>query len=267
VRDGGALLVAGSGLVAPLAGNHVSLPQSSMIAARGRAFIAPSLAAFGVRRYDAGGIERLVARKTDTVLLRDGRGVVALRYPLGRGSVIDVVDGSLFRNGSIARYDRARLAVALAALLARRPETRIAFDEAIHGYAAPLHWWLVLPRPFVFAVAAGALVLAVALAGAALRLGPARAAEPERAPTSEEYLDALAALMQKAHAGRASLQQASVSTHRLLGRHAAGDHAGETVGALDALAAQTHPTDRDVIRGLELAHAVRKEYAGRERRR
>jgi len=274
VRDGGHLVVVGRGFEALFASDPLRLPAESWID-RSTAFVAPELRRFGVRSVDARLGARLTARKTDRVLLRDARGALALRYPLGRGEVVDVADGSLVRNADIDRPDRARFAFALAALSGAGRGATVAFDEALHGYAAPEHWWQVVPRRFVVAVALASIVLGIGLAGAAIRLGPPSPGDSDRAPNSAEYLDALVALMERAHAADASLREALMSARRALvvrfgmpadataaALAACIDEPGMRAGFMELTAAAIAGgvADPALVRGVAVARALRKEY-------
>jgi len=277
VRAGGRLLFAGSGTFGAVASTELQLRTTeypSRDLRPGTLVVANALRRFRVGAIAALGEERLKLHKNDRPLMRDRRGSIAVRYALGRGQVIQIVDGAMFRNASIGNPDNPRLAYALVALLGgdRSP---VVFDEALHGYVAPEHWWQVLPRRFVIAVLLALLVLAVALIGAAIRLGPARIAEPQRAPNTAEYLDALATLMERGHAAHASLERAFASTRRLVVKRlgAEDERSTSSVAArigradlrealldLDALASDLAPTNAVLVRGLALAYRLREEY-------
>ncbi len=119
---------------------------------RGTAYVAPALRAYGVRDVAADDGVRFVVRRGDTVLLRDRSGVLLLRYALGKGHIVVLADAAVLRNASIGRPGRRARPYALALLLAPRGVAAVSFDEALHGYVAPVHWWQVLPQRFVVAV-------------------------------------------------------------------------------------------------------------------
>jgi hypothetical protein len=276
VRDGGRLLVVGNG---PLAGFvsfdlHLAKTAEPGVKRGTKPFVAPSLARFGVRDVDAGNGPRLILGKGQTALLSDRRGVLIERHALGHGEVVQLVDGTLFRNADIGTPDRARLAFALASFVAQSDP--LAFDETVHGYLTPEHWWQVLPRRFVLAILFAGIVLLIAFTGAAIRLGPPRVLAPPPAPTSAEYLDALTALMERARAAAASLAQALRSTRQMLAaRFGIPEDAPAALVAerierkdlrkafleLDALSREVHPVNASVVRGLALAYQLREEYA------
>lgn len=276
VRDGGRLLIVGNGPLAEVVSSdlHLAKVGDSSTKRSTNPFVAPSLARLGVRNVAAGNGDRLSLAKGQTALLSDRRGVLVERHALGRGEVIQLVDGALFRNADIGRPDRARLAYALASFVGATDP--LAFDETVHGYYTPEHWWQVLPRRFVLAILFGGIVLLIAFAGAAIRLGPPRVLAPPPAPTSAEYLDALTALMERARAAAASLAQALRSTRQMLGaRFGIPEDAPATLVAerierkelreafleLDALSREIHPVNASVVRGLALAFRLREEYA------
>jgi len=276
VRDGGHLLVVGSAAFSALTAKELQLrsARSALAGTQSAEEVAPALRRFGVQRIAPEETERLRLHKNDRALLRDRLGTIALRYSFGKGQVVQVATGAIFRNAAIAQPDRPRLAYALVALLAAGPSL-VAFDEALHGYVTPEHWWRVLPKAFVAAVVLALFVLGIGLAGAAIRLGPPRVAEQPRAPNTAEYIDALATLMERGRAARASLEYALASTRRLIASRlgTTGEGSASSIAAriersdlraafldLDALASDLAPTKADLVRGLRIAHRLREEY-------
>jgi Domain of unknown function (DUF4350) len=274
VRRGGRVIVLGSAGPVNQARTALRLPEAMMRdgASAGHPSIAPELLAAGVRRVPAVGPLRLRARQTDRVLVADRDGRLIVSYPLGRGTVIDAIDAAALANDQIAVPDRARLAVALARIPA--PRGAFAFDESVHGYLAPVHWWTALPPRLVAAIVGALIVVALALAGAAWRLGPPLGPVPLEAPATASYLDALATLYERARARRKALAEARRSSVRLVARSlgrsddaaAVGDAAGAVapreraaLADLEALSQRAAPTDAELVRGLELAVALRKE--------
>ncbi len=217
--------------------------------------------------------------KHATVLIADRAGPLAVRYAFGRGEVVAIVDETPFLNAHLGEGDNARLAYALA-----RPATSdaaVAFDEAVHNHLVPEHWWQLVPRPFLFAVALGALALAVAFTGSAIRLGPP-SIPPERDPTSREFIDSFAALLERGRAARKALDDAAESTTRILTaalglpRDAPaaaismriddsalrGDYA-----ALVQIVDDPRPDAPALVRGVALAQHLRKEFESHARSR
>jgi len=188
-----------------------------------------------------------------------------------RGTIYLVRDEALLSNARIGRADDARFALALA-----RPKSggSVAFDETIHGYLVPEHWWLVAPRRLVVAVIVAALVVALAALGATIRLGPPLRPPAHRGATSLEYVDAVASLYGRAHAAAPALQEALQSVKRAvatvlglsgdlptrdLARAISVPDLRGALAELDVLATMPAPDERHLVRGLRLAHLLRKE--------
>jgi hypothetical protein len=179
-----------------------------------------------------------------------GRGpqLAGVRTPYGRGEIVFVRDPHEFDNALLAHGDNARLAFELAR--PRRPGGSVAFDEGLHGTIVDRRWWQVLDVPLRVALGGVALAVLIALAGGALRLGPAVTLRVAREPASDEFIAAVAALYARAHARRAALALLAAGA-----RHAGG----EAVTQLRLLAERQSPTDRDLIAGAVLARAIREE--------
>ena len=190
-----------------------------------------------------------------------------------RGRVTAVIDESLFTNDGIARGDRARLAVALA--LPRAATGRVSFDEAVHGFGVPERWWQIVPRPFAIALIVAGAALMVAFAGAAIRLGPPLVPEARTDRSTADFIDALAALLERATAVRRALDDAKNSTTHALA-HALGlrddapasdilarldEPAREPYRELLQIAGNGYPDRRNLVRGVALAQRLRKDYA------
>lgn len=282
VKSGGRVVVLGDGAVVSLLRSDLKLPQTTEKAshARGATGVSTELRAAGVRSVAAFATARLAPRSRDAILVSDRRGALVVRYPYGRGVVVDAIDGEAFSNERIGTSDNARLAVALATLVGTGGS--VAFDEAVHGYLTPEHWWMVLPRRFVLAILAACGVLAIALLGAAVRLGPPLALGDQRAATSAEYVDALAALYERAGAVSKALTDAFRSTRRVvagslglpddapLREFAARIERADLRSAFadfEALARVKTPDHTNLVRGLALAHLLRREFGSHDRRR
>ena len=273
VRGGGALVYIGFDDAAAKAG-YLRLPTTIARATPAHAMtIAPALRRAGVANIRATETHRFRAQHT-RVLVDDGRGAIVVTYPFGRGRVTAIVDRGLFANARIATGDHARLIAALA----REARGGLAFDEVPHGYATPEHWWNIVPRAFVLAVVFGALVLFVAFTGAAIRLGPPLVPVARDDRTSADFIDALAALYERKAATletlRDVLHATTVSLARRVGRDLRADADADDVAKalrtdraradfaeLRALAANEGATERELVRGLALAHDLRKDRA------
>lgn len=242
--------------------------------------IAPEWRSAGVARLVTASAERYRPRAEERVLASDPLGALALRYPYGKGEVVAVADRSLFTNRRIASADHARLAYLLGT--PRVAGARVAFDESIHGYVAPEHWWSIVPRPFLVAVCLVLAALALALFGAAIRLGPPIAADPPREPNSAEFIDSLAALLARGGASGKALNDTYRATRRALGSAlgVAEDAPPERLAArieradlrgnfleLAKLSEAGNVTAANLVRGAVLAHHLRKEFGTNVRAR
>jgi hypothetical protein len=268
VRGGGRLLYLGHDDAAARAG-VLHLPQTRA----GRPGAVP-VAPAGIRSLELSGNLRWQTGNGTRVLFGDRRGAAAVTYAFGRGAVTAVVDETLFENARIARADHARFGYLLATQ--GPPGSLVAFDEAIHGYVVPVHWWAIVPRPFLIALVIAAAVLLVAFAGAAVRFGPP-VLPPERADrTSADFIDALSSLLARGGAIRASLAAASSSATRCVARALGlpdGASNQEIAARIErddvraefremvAVADNGFADRHNLVRGVALAQRIRKEYA------
>jgi hypothetical protein len=149
-------------------------------------------------------------------LLRDRAGIVAVRYRYGRGEVVGIADAAQFENRAIAHGDAARLAYLAAR--PRRAGGNVAFDEAIRGGVVERPWYRALTAPELVALALAALAGLLWLAYGIVPLGPPVRLFAPREPTSAEFVDAVAALYERArardHAADALLRDARRSLER-----------------------------------------------------
>jgi hypothetical protein len=213
VAAGGRLVYLGHDDVAAKSGT-LKLPFTTKPQALGAVVLSPTLRAAGIAHV-AWAAQPLRWRKwpkNATVLASDAAGPLALRYPYGHGEVIAIVDETPFDNARLGRADNARFAYYLAT--PRRPGGRVAFDEQAHGFEVAEHWWQIVPRPLLVAICVAAFALLVAFAGAAIRLGPPLTAPRLRDPTSLEFLDSVAALLERGRGGGKALSDALASTRR-----------------------------------------------------
>jgi hypothetical protein len=79
------------------------------------------------------------------------------------------------------------------------------FDEAAHGFLVPEHWWQIVPRRLLIALLLAVTAFAIALIGAAVRLGPAIVPARRDDASSAEFVDSLAALFERGRAVQKSL--------------------------------------------------------------
>jgi len=146
------------------------------------------------------GPDRLVpaAHKKFQTLLGDRAGALAVRFRYGKGEVIGLSDAAMFQNDALERGDLARLAY-----FAARPGTPngiVAFDEAVRWDLVEKPWYEALTAPELVALGIAALAGALWLLYGIVPLGPPVRLRAPREPTSEEFVDAVAALYQRARA-------------------------------------------------------------------
>lgn len=276
VRGGGSLLYIGFDDVAATEG-ILHLPRLAFSHGGARAYVAPELRALGVANFATNETLRYASRKNARVLLADARGALVLTYRFGRGTVTAAIDRSAFRNAALARGDRARLVFALA-----RPADAggvVAFDEVPHGFAVPQRWWSIVPRPFAIALALAVVVLFVAIAGAALRLGPPLVPAPRDDRSSADFVVAVASLYERNGDVRATLAQAAASTTRALARarglgatatndeiaaRLASDEERTSFREMTRVAANGYPDSATLVRGVALAQKLRKDISAHD---
>lgn len=271
VRGGGRILYLGHDDAAARAG-ILHLPRSRSAFDPGGAGVARALQVAGVTRLHSTARRRWWPQPAAHPLVYDRAGPLVLAYALGRGVVVAVVDEQWFANANLVRGDRARLAYALARPL--RPNGRVAFDETMHGYALPEHWWSIVPRPLAVALGVAGLALLLGFSGAAMRLGPALAPSSRTARSSADFIDAVAALLERGGAPATALGDAARSATRALARALGAPEetspddiakrmtsAGSRAAFVEmlALAAKRVPSETDLTRGIALAQRLRKE--------
>jgi uncharacterized protein DUF4350 len=204
------------------------------------------------------GTSRLVPVKHARVetLLADRSGALVVRYRYGRGEVIGVATEAFFENRAIGRGDDARLAY-----LVGRPGHGgvVAFDEAVRGDVVEKPWYRALDAAELVALAVAALAGLLWLLYGIVPLGPAVRLRAAREPTSEEFVDAVAALYERARA-RDHARDALVADARRALEHAPRT-AGNTALAARVAAAATEPlaTDAALVALATLARTARQE--------
>jgi hypothetical protein len=278
VRAGGRLLYLGHDDAAAAAG-ILHLPRSLA----GRPGRSRAVAPPGVGDPKPATALRWRVARGERVLVADGRGAIVVTYPFGHGRVTAVIDESLLQNSNIGLGDRARLGYALAVASAGPASAGpVLFDEAVHGHVVPLHWWSIVPRPFLIALAVAAAALLVAFAGAAVRFGPPLLPVERADRTSADFIDALSSLLARGGAIRKALTDAAGSATRTVARGLGLDDGAsrESIGArieredlraaffeMLAVAENGFPDERNLVRGVALAQRLRKEYAPHGRSR
>ena len=130
--------------------------------------------------------------------VRAGGGPVVTVYPRGRGEVWLLHRPEVFRNRNLRHPGNAVLACRLAgAMLERRPG-RLAFDEYFHGLRErPGVAELLLRPPMLGVTLQGLAAAALALWRFAPRFGPLRPLPPKARRSQEEFLDAVAGLLER----------------------------------------------------------------------
>jgi len=190
------------------------------------------------------------ATRTGVPLLANDGGIVALAYPLGKGTVVAITAPTLFSNAHLSAGDNARFAYNVIA-----GHGPVAFDEYVHGYDDDLSFWAALPAPVRAAVwIVGAIVL-LGLIGANVPFAPAIPLEPPDERDSSAYIDAMAALMRRARAARASIEAFADDGARRRG----GEAAVAAQQRLARLRELPHPSDAALVEAAVLDYRLRKE--------
>lgn len=130
---------------------------------------------------------------------RIGDGPIATIYSRGRGQLWLLNRPDVFANVNLREEDNAVLACRLAeAMLAERPGGRLAFDEFCHGLRDRPSVTELLFRPPVLGVTVQALFLTLlVLWHYGIRFGPVQPAPPPARRSKEEFLDAMAELLER----------------------------------------------------------------------
>jgi Domain of unknown function (DUF4350) len=123
----------------------------------------------------------------------------------------------------------------------------VAFDERSYGYDRTRSLWSVLPPAVHVAVWLGALAVLLALIDANVRFAPPIVREPPADRDSSDYVRSMAALLRRAHAGRAAIERFA----RVYPKSS----------ELERLAAVTRPDDAQVQRAAAIFANLRKDHA------
>ncbi|MBV8333246.1 MAG: DUF4350 domain-containing protein [Candidatus Eremiobacteraeota bacterium] len=193
VTGGGRLVVldsafAGSKDVTPGVGVTHAAASSGAVALASNRFTA------GVARV-AGPVEDAFgfSERQGVPLLANDKGVVAIAYAYGKGEVVAISAPALFSNAQAASPDNVRFAYDVVA-----GHGPAAFDEYVHGYDSSLSLWAALPQPVRVALWIVAAIVLLGLIGANVPFAPPIPAEGPDERDSSAYIDAVAALMQRA---------------------------------------------------------------------
>jgi uncharacterized protein DUF4350 len=190
VRRGGRL-VAGGPRSAWLTEVLGSPPRWGGDAPDGRAVLVPVPETAGVEevRSDGGAWDRI--RGALPAIGPPGKPLLVVARS-GRGSVALLADPAPLQNRLLAGADDAALGLALAGGRGRA----VAFLETVHGYGAA-RGLAGLPRRVRWTLAGLALAALVAMWSLGRRLGPAEDAERPLPPPRAEFVDALAAALER----------------------------------------------------------------------
>jgi hypothetical protein len=123
----------------------------------------------------------------------------------------------------------------------------VAFDERAYGYDRTRSLWSVLPLSVHVAVWLAVLAGVLALIDANVRFAPPIVREPPADRDSSDYLHSMAALLRRAHAGRAAIERFA----RVYPKSP----------ELEQLAAVTRPNDAQVQRAAAIFVNLRKDHA------
>ncbi|HEY0383611.1 MAG TPA: DUF4350 domain-containing protein [Candidatus Elarobacter sp.] len=187
-------------------------------------------------------------------LLADRGGPLVVRYRYGRGEVIGVANASFFENRALERGDAARLA-----FLAARPRRGgvVAFDEAVRGDVVEKPWYRALDAPELVALALAALAGLLWLLYGIIPLGPAVRLRAAREPTSEEFVDAVAALYERARARDHAREALVADARRALERAPRTAENAALAERITAAATEPLPNDAALVALAKLARTAR----------
>lgn len=200
---------------------------------------------------------RIASRTPAQVLLRDDGGPLVVSYRSGRGIYYVLADARPLENGALAAGDDARLAYLLAGPAHRGGV--VAFDEAIRGEIIEKPWYRALTAPELLALALAAVAGLLWLLYGFVPLGPAVPLFAPREPTSEEFVEAVAALYARAGA-RAHARDALVAeAHRALERAPRTAENAALQARIDAAAQNDPREDAALVAVARLARLAREE--------
>ena len=216
LRRGGRLVVAGR---LPALGGSLADPAGGAAEHSATPAVAHP-ATVGVGRVEVGGtaFDRRPAGAL-TLLQYPGGEAALIAFAGGRGQVLWSADPSWLTNSRVAAADNLALALAL---LTPPPGQKVAFDEFIHGFGVPQHWWQLLRGPLLLFILELALALTVLYWAYGTRFGRPRPlpATPPRAAV--EYVFSMSSLYRRARARSVVRRLLYRSLHRTLVRLTAG---------------------------------------------
>ena len=203
-------------------------------------------------------------------LLVTSSGVVALKYRLGRGTVVALTDPSIFSNARLRDPDNARFAFNLLASF-----RSVAFDETVHGFTGGTSLWGALPVTARWSAIVCLTAVILAVIGNLFRFAPPLRLAQADEPDSSAYLTAMANLLERAGArARALHDRADFALRRVrasvglsdrapvsevLARIAPGRSQSD-VAEVDRLTHLEHPTQADLLRAGVLSSRLQKGF-------
>jgi hypothetical protein len=211
------------------------------------------------------------------VLLRSGRGALAVMETRGAGRIVALCDPQELVNLHINEDDNWRLAADLIAMAP--PGAAIAFDEFHHGLRTgegPPYSLLVFTWAQGLALAGAVLFFGLALRGRAF--GPRLPITPDTGRPAEEYVNAVGTLLKRAQARNLTLELLLTATRRQLRERAgiarggpSGDQALESrqpelagrLQALEATAAGAERSDGELLETARRLHELAMPGQGR----
>ena len=205
------------------------------------------------------GAMRLIPakHKHPQTLLRDRSGALVVRYAYGRGEVIGVATAEPFENRGLAAAGDARLAYLVAR--PRAPGGVVAFDEAIRGDIVEKAWYRALTVSELVALAFAALAGLLWIAYGIVPLGPPVRLRAPREPTSEEFVDAVAALYQRARARDHAAEALLADARRALERSAQTPENANLGKRVAAAVTEPLTNDAALVGVAQLARTAREE--------
>jgi hypothetical protein len=190
----------------------------------------------GVRRVETAGRGSWARAGQARPALGSGGRELLVVAPVGRGRIALLADASPLQNRLLARADDAKLGLSLAG----PPSRPVAFVESVHGYGRASGFGAI---PTAWRFALGGLVLAalVLIWARGRRLGPPEALERPLPPPRGEYVDAMAALLERSRDPAAAIEPLQAELRRRLERQGSAGLSAEEVEA--ALATPKRPED------------------------
>jgi hypothetical protein len=189
-------------------------------------------------------VDRSDARRLQS-FLRGGGRVLAFGHVTGlpRSPRVRAFEIAHYTNLALSKHPQ-RAGEIYAALAGRGV---VAFDEREYGYDRTRSLWSVLPPAVHLAVWIAALAVLLALIDANVRFAPPIVREPPADRDSSDYVRSMAALLRRAHAGRAAIERFA----RVYPKSP----------ELEQLAAGTRPNDAQVQRAAAIFANLRKDHA------